>query len=451
MMRPPLGGQEALRLAGCVALLLLLAVSAAPATERQPDLVIFFSGGIEGFIDQCGCSRFPMGGLGRRGGYIRKVRRRWPGATSVLLDVGNFSDRPGLVGDIKTRGLVRGMNYLGYRLAAVGERDLAGGLEHFEKVTAEAEFPLICANLVREDTRIPLLPPATLLVAGKLKIGVVGLMRHNPALRLKLPGGGYAITAPPYPALDNALTALRGQSDLIVLLAAMPLEDVRLLTRRAREVELVLGAFGPRATPRAVIDGRARILYVGDQGKNLGQVNIYRSSSGNLSFEPLLVQINEKIPADATLEQMVVETLADAQDAERATLTAMDPSGEGGTGAYLGAGACAACHSAIVQEWSSSPHALALESLKREPNGMRPACIACHVTGHGQVGGWVDQRTTPHLAGVGCEACHGPGASHVAHPERPYGRISLPTCTGCHTVELDPDFNYYGDLPLVSH
>ncbi|MDQ7086761.1 MAG: multiheme c-type cytochrome [Acidobacteriota bacterium] len=393
----------------------------------------------------------PHGGLGRRGGYIRSVRRRWPGAAAVLLDGGNFFDQPGLIGDVKTRGLVRGMNYLGYRLAAVGERDLVGGFEHFQETTGDARFPIICANLVREDTRIPLLPPATLVVAGELKIGVVGLMRHNPALRLDLAGGGHAITVPALPALENALMALRDQSDLIVLLATMPLEDVRLLVRRVSEVELVLGAFGSRATSRAVIEGRARILYVGDQGKNLGQVNVYRGSSGSLSLEPRLVQINEKIPPDPHLEQLVVEVLADAQDAERATLTAMDPSGEGGTGAYLGAGACAACHSAIVEDWSSSAHALALESLKREPNGMRPACIACHVTGYGQVGGWVDQRTTPHLAGVGCEACHGPGASHVAHPKRPYGRISLPTCTSCHTVELDPDFNYYGDLPLVSH
>jgi hypothetical protein len=79
------------------------------------------------------------------------------------------------------------------------------------------------------------------------------------------------------------------------------------------------------------------------------------------------------------------------------------------------------------------------------------SCIPCHVTGHGQPGGFVDERATPHLVGVGCEACHGAAAEHLADPARPYGKTGLASCTSCHTAEMDPTFNYYRDRQLVMH
>jgi cytochrome c553 len=52
---------------------------------------------------------------------------------------------------------------------------------------------------------------------------------------------------------------------------------------------------------------------------------------------------------------------------------------------------------------------------------------------------------------VGCEACHGPAAAHLADPGRPYGKTGLASCTSCHTAEMDPTFNYYQDRQRVMH
>lgn len=79
------------------------------------------------------------------------------------------------------------------------------------------------------------------------------------------------------------------------------------------------------------------------------------------------------------------------------------------------------------------------------------ACVRCHVTGYGEPGGFVDIETTPELAGVGCEMCHGPGGTYIQDgymtlKNKEYKKadivavgmidtVSLEQCEGCHNAE----------------
>ena len=68
---------------------------------------------------------------------------------------------------------------------------------------------------------------------------------------------------------------------------------------------------------------------------------------------------------------------------------------------YVGSQACATCHQEAYAIWQKSAHARADQSL-----GKQPACLGCHTTGEAPAG-------RPFFAGVGCEACHGPGAGYA--------------------------------------
>jgi hypothetical protein len=112
---------------------------------------------------------------------------------------------------------------------------------------------------------------------------------------------------------------------------------------------------------------------------------------------------------------------------------------------YVGESKCKVCHMAQHKAWSATKHARALETLKPEDRS-KPECLACHTTGHGK-----PQAAGAVLAGVQCEACHGPGSlyksptimskskyqadkagAHAKAVEAGLTPIAEATCTACH-------------------
>ncbi len=81
---------------------------------------------------------------------------------------------------------------------------------------------------------------------------------------------------------------------------------------------------------------------------------------------------------------------------------------------YIGAHRCGVCHLKVYKSWQTTKHAK--DAWEKVPDRYRadPECLMCHATGYGQAGGFKDAASTPGLAGVSCEACHGPGSKHEA-------------------------------------
>jgi hypothetical protein len=108
----------------------------------------------------------------------------------------------------------------------------------------------------------------------------------------------------------------------------------------------------------------------------------------------------------------------------------------GGTVNYIGATSCVDCHGATHNAWAETGHARAFESLKAVNQHTNSSCLICHTVGYGTPLGFKNEATTPHLAGVQCENCHGPAASHIANIRdvsvRPKVTVAAEVCGGCH-------------------
>jgi mono/diheme cytochrome c family protein len=52
---------------------------------------------------------------------------------------------------------------------------------------------------------------------------------------------------------------------------------------------------------------------------------------------------------------------------------------------------------------------------------------------------------------VTCEACHGPGAAHVAAEGKAPLEPAKDSCIRCHTAEMSPAFDYEEAWPVIVH
>jgi len=153
---------------------------------------------------------------------------------------------------------------------------------------------------------------------------------------------------------------------------------------------------------------------------------------------------------------------------------------------YLGPGQCKACHPKQYDSWEKTRMANSFSVLRpgekaeeKRLAGLDPAadythdaaCLPCHTTGYGLVGGFISIERTPDMAGVTCESCHGPGGSYanavmtLDKPEfttaeaRKSGLVYPPTeevCRACHNskspfVGKDYTFDYPERVKLGTH
>jgi hypothetical protein len=112
---------------------------------------------------------------------------------------------------------------------------------------------------------------------------------------------------------------------------------------------------------------------------------------------------------------------------------------------YAGAEKCSLCHVDTHDTWLTTAHAGAFETLKRINQHTNPNCLACHTVGFGFETGFKDEFSTPLMAGVQCENCHGPAGEHASRPldkkKRPLVTNAAQMCGGCHTDAHHPTYD----------
>jgi predicted CXXCH cytochrome family protein len=101
---------------------------------------------------------------------------------------------------------------------------------------------------------------------------------------------------------------------------------------------------------------------------------------------------------------------------------------------YVGVANCMSCHPDAHATWNITTHATAFDTLIADGDENNELCFPCHTVGYGEASGFVNLATTPQLANVQCENCHGPGSNHFKDP---YGaplerRLQSEQCGLCH-------------------
>ena len=480
------------------------------AKDRR--LTIFYTAEVHGAIEPCGCTSDPLGDITRYAEVVRLARSeaKKQGGAVMLVDAGSLlypeggisaKERP--ADDLRAAFLAGELGKLGLGGAALGETDLAGGVDRVSP-----------KRLVSNLGPAAIIEPASVRTIGGVKVGVLGV--SDPALgevlkvkaedpvkaarrdseRLRHEGAEVVIVLA---AVDKAVArrvARDSGADLVVLgrqvQAGSPraekVDRAFLLTpanelQRVGRIDLVLrpGAVGApaalidaggpeaQALRKEEIDGELRHLdadlakWSGAAGADPTFVAGKRRERDELAaerqrlatawappgtgsyFTNRLIPLRRTLPRDATMVAAIKRLDARIASVNLKTATPPPPP-EPGRPFYVGVSRCGGCHKAAVAFWNRTAHAGAWETLVKGGKQADYKCVSCHVTGYGQVGG----ATLGHAKGltdVQCETCHGPASKHVAEkgledPISVHRETPETTCLACHNEHHSDTFQY---------
>jgi 2',3'-cyclic-nucleotide 2'-phosphodiesterase (5'-nucleotidase family) len=188
---------------------------------------------------------------------------------------------------------------LGVDAVNVGPNDLATGLEYLQRLARRASFPLLSTNLVDPVTDRPVFTSVLHLNRAGERAAVIGLLPGE------MSGRGFR-TLDPIATARDAVAAARAQgAERIIVLSALGQDDERLLARKVKGIDLIVGAGDRSRTDPALQVKTTVIAHVGSRGKYLGQATL-PTDGGTATV--VLVPVESGGPVDEEILALVEET-----------------------------------------------------------------------------------------------------------------------------------------------
>ena len=471
------------------ALLAAIAVSgtaASPAAGRRPAAVpdhvtLVYAADVAGYLEPCGCSQDQRGGLARAAAALARIRAE--GQPVLFVGGGDllFESAPSAESRaqdlLKARAVAQAFRKMGLAATVAGERDLFAGAAFASEVGLRFAPARLGAVGFGDLGRVPGAPVrvgvvheggtrAALLRAEEAKRAGVILVFASHRDDLLADDVNRALLDAPVPVVqvqgrgqslarvDLFLRGDRSRGFAVVTGAAERDEEVdlaeerRLEYLRRREGALAAGQAElarALAAKIAELEARAREL----RTRPLPEPPADRPSL-RVSFVPLVPSMPEDGDVRAIVtryyREVAKRNLALARSAGKPC-----PAPAAGSPSYIGAesalpgeaGSCRTCHAAAYDQWKTTPHAAAFETLSRVGRQYDLDCISCHVTGWQKPGGACNVAATRGRTDVQCEACHGPASLHAADPPGHIERApSEERCRSCHTPERSTHFEF---------
>ncbi|MEX2186548.1 MAG: multiheme c-type cytochrome [Pirellulales bacterium] len=445
---------------------------------QPPSAALVISGMLEGHIEPCGCTGLAnqKGGLMRRHTLIKQIAADWK-CDALPIDVGQSVKYTGRQAEIKFQRMVDAYRAMNYRAVAFGPADLrlsAGELYTAVVGAGDAPTPFVSANVGLFAFDESALPSFRTIDSGGMKIGVTSVLADSARKEVMGDEIKFKPAAEALAEVGKSLTAAK--CDVQVLLVHGTMKETEGLAAKFPQFGIVVtsgGADEPLRRPKQLEHG-SLLVEVGRKGIYAGVVGLYKSAAG-VRFRYQLVPLDERFADSPEIVKVMASYQQELQNAwemgfDAYGIKAIDDSGRR---QFVGSQKCGDCHSEAFAVWEKTPHAHATESLVHPPERSAIArnfdaeCLSCHVTGwepqkfvpyaSGFLG--LGKKETPHLAGSGCENCHGPGSKHVAAEEGDADDATLKrlraemvlkldtaerTCIKCHDIENSPDFHKAG-------
>ena len=417
------------------------------ASRTPPEtFTVFYTCDTRGHIEPCGCTSGMAGGLGRRATYLTGDQP----TDYLLVDAGDVTAGGRAWEKLEFEYLLKGYQTMGYHAVNLGARELSLGAEGLQSMLTYCGN-LVSANVVGQD-RSPICQPYVVVeLSNGFRCGITGVVDDEMAPEAL--GPGLEVLAPAE-ALAGVLPIMQGKVDYIVLLAFADELKMKALAQQFFEVDLIVGGQVQKASAEAVIENRSAIVYNTDKGKAVGRLDVTWGKDEGWIFRNRFKTLEESMTPDTRFVELIEQFKQElkVQDFRpvKDDVDGLSSIAAGRkTGApYAGPESCKACHPTAYAVWFKTKHAHAFATLEAKGHQYNPRCLICHTVGYMEADGYVNERLTPALTNVSCEACHGP---RDPCPQDTDGAAVAVDCTRCHDAENSPEFDKASYMWEIAH
>jgi hypothetical protein len=400
----------------------------APAPHKP--LAVVVSADTEGWITPCGCTSNQSGGMPRRASFLSTLANDHQ---VVYADAGGAPAGTSDYQKIKFEAILQGEMRMKLAAHNLGRAEAALGPAYLREISGVLKVPLVSAN-VRDPSGAPVAESVRLVTAGSVRIAFTGVL--SPSL-----APDSVRVDDPLQSVLAAISHVKGEYDVLVVLAYLPRQEIEQFAASFPEADLVIG--GPTDQPMPPRNLGPTLL-ASSTGK--GKFVVELEQPAKSPWAGKLVQMDGAFADDASQIQVLQSYLSNLRSLDLASghtgFTPPLPPGAPPEYRLSTSTSCVSCHKSEFESWSHTNHAKAWQTLVTKGFDPDPFCRKCHTTGYALPGGFDSLSATPLLVSVGCESCHGPSAAHVADPRVHTPYAASDQCTRCHDHDNSPSFQF---------
>jgi len=372
----------------------------------------------------------------------------------LLVDNGGYFPEEPVTHEDVAWFLIDAMKTLGVDAVNVGDRDLKYGRAFLEQRVKRSKLPVVSANLLDKKTRKPVFQPYIIKKVGGVQVGVFGLITDKGDLG---PGKDSLAVDEPLATARKIVPEMRRKGATVVLLLSqlgkIETED---LVSAAEGIDAVEAGRNVLLVQKGRMVKNTVACYGGEQGQYACRTELTLDAKGHMTTgEAEAVTLGAEIPEKPEILSLV-KSFEDGFNEKMRRLEmereakAKVASVENSPSHYIGAELCMRCHQQEGEQWKTTSHSVAWQTLIDVKKDATPDCIPCHVVGFQKPGGFISGTSTPLLSNVQCENCHGMGTEHDAFSTAAH-QVTAETCVTCHHGDNDPEFDFGKKLPKIMH
>ncbi len=204
-----------------------------------------------------------------------------------MLDAGDsLNGEQGITLQTKGKVMAEAMSFLGYDAMTLCDNDFRIGMEELRKRMAEAQFPILAANIVISDTGELLAQPYVIKDWGDHKVGIIGLTGGEAASVVAQSGGEPIRVLEPMETTRRYVAEVSERADIVIVLSCLGLEVDRQLAAGVEGIEVIVGGREARALVPPLQDEETRtiIARVGPgQGEAIGVLRLKIDGQGTVT------------------------------------------------------------------------------------------------------------------------------------------------------------------------